>query len=435
MNRRCLYRAARLFCLAVALLGGQTLRIYHIDVEQGDATLFVAPAGKTLLVDSGKNGHGPRLQAVMAQAAVNQIDFFVNTHYHEDHYGGIDDLVEAGVPVLRSFDRGDKAFLPASKLSEATFKDYQRTVGEDATPLRRGMTLDLDPAMTVTCISSGGVVIGEAPPAPGKHENDMSVSLLITFGGFQYFVGGDIESTTEAKIAARDLVLNVDVYQANHHGSHTSSTRAFMEDLSPRVIVVSNGNNSTYKHPRRTTLDLYASLPQPPVVFQTNKYLQGGLGGNVPDAFIADLKSTNDNGTILLTVNLDSTSYQVSYGIASHTFPIKNIAAASTVVIHSLLPNPAGPDDILEEVTLRNKGTAAVSLTGWTLRDRSGLTWSLSTLGVLAPGELKTIRRNNMPMSLNNGGDEITLLDAANAVRDSFTYTSSTEGVVIQTLH
>jgi beta-lactamase superfamily II metal-dependent hydrolase len=71
----------------------QELRIYHIDVELGAASLFVAPGGKTLLVDCGKNGEGSRVKAVMDQAGVGQIDFFVCTHYHEDHFGGIDDLV------------------------------------------------------------------------------------------------------------------------------------------------------------------------------------------------------------------------------------------------------------------------------------------------------------------------------------------------------
>ena len=75
----------------------QTLRIYHIDVDQADATLIVSPSGQALLVDSGKNGHGSRIQTVMQVAGVTQIDHFVATHYHEDHYGGIDDLVNAGV--------------------------------------------------------------------------------------------------------------------------------------------------------------------------------------------------------------------------------------------------------------------------------------------------------------------------------------------------
>src|SRR5262245_45131712 len=93
----------------------QQLRIYHVDVEQASATLFVAPSGKTLLVDSGKNSHGKRIKTVMDRAGVNQIDFFVDTHYHEDHYGGIDDLVDLGVPVLEAYDRGGKDILSHDK--------------------------------------------------------------------------------------------------------------------------------------------------------------------------------------------------------------------------------------------------------------------------------------------------------------------------------
>src|SRR6185295_7643986 len=110
----------------------EQLRIFHIDVEQASATLFIAPGGKTLLVNSGKNGMGSRIKAAMDRAGLTQIDFFVDTHYHEDHYGGIDDLVALGVHVLEAYDRGDKAFLPASKLAEPAYKGYIASVGEDA---------------------------------------------------------------------------------------------------------------------------------------------------------------------------------------------------------------------------------------------------------------------------------------------------------------
>ena len=73
-----------LLFLAANPLFAQTLRIYHIDVEQADAALVVMPNGKTLLIDSGKNGHGERLRSVMKQAGVTEIDAFVAPHYHED---------------------------------------------------------------------------------------------------------------------------------------------------------------------------------------------------------------------------------------------------------------------------------------------------------------------------------------------------------------
>ena len=173
-----------------------------------------------------------------------------------------------------------------------------------------------------------------------------------------------------------------------------------------------------------------------PTVFQTNKYNDGEpLGGNVPDAFIADPETDDDDGTILITANLATGSYTVGYGSASHSFTIKGISSAPRVAIHSLVPNPVGDDRQLETVTLRNGGNSSVTPTGWILRDRAGLKWSLDSTGSIAPGTTVTIQRNGQAMSLNNGGDEITLLDNQKIPRDTFRYPSSTEGVTIQTGH
>jgi beta-lactamase superfamily II metal-dependent hydrolase len=328
-----------LFFVWTLPLSAQQLRIYHIDVEQASATLFVAPGGKTLLVDSGKNGMGSRVKAVMDRAHVSVIDFFVNTHYHEDHYGGIDDLVNLGVSVGEAYDRGDKDLLPVDKLSEVTFKDYQNAVGNRAHHLTAGMTLPLDPIMTVTCISADGLVIGESPSAVSNDENNLSISLLITMGSFRYFIGGDIQSPTEQKIADRDLVKDVDVYVADHHGSDTSSIVPFVSDLNPHVIIISNGDNAGFHHPRQVTLAAFAQLPGPPAVFQTNKCTKGPPCGNVPDEFIADPESSDQDGTIALTADMPTHSYTIAFdsGI-SRTFqfrgfnvsiPPTNVAAAA----------------------------------------------------------------------------------------------------------
>lgn len=113
-----------LLCVSVVSVSAQTLCIYHIDVDQADATLFVAPNGKTLLVDSGKNNHGSRIKAVMGQAGVSQIDFFVATHYHEDHYGGIDDLVnDPSIMKMSLNNSGDKiTLIDAGNLARDSFQ-------------------------------------------------------------------------------------------------------------------------------------------------------------------------------------------------------------------------------------------------------------------------------------------------------------------------
>jgi competence protein ComEC len=410
----------------------QSLRITHIDVDQGGATLFVAPSGKTLLVDTGKDGHGSRVKAAMNRAGVTQIDHLVITHYHEDHYGGADELVTGPDPVtvVNVHDRGDKVFLPPSKLAEPTFTAYENALGNRARHLMRGETIALDPAMIVTCISSGSVVLGENPVHHGPHENDMSVSLLIQFGNFRYFIGGDIEAHTESKIAARDLAMDVDMYEANHHGSHTSSSVDFLTDLKPTLVVISNGNVLKFKHPRQITLSHLAALNPVPTILQTNKFLQGGEGGNVADEFIADLQPAGQDGDIVVAVNADG-SYVASYRGITRSFQakIRTDAGPPAVAIVSLLPNPAGEDRELEEVELRNNSGAPVNLLGWVLRDRSGSVWALSSLGQLSAGSRATVRRNGMAMSLDNGGDRIELLSGLGTVVDTIIYAATAEGI------
>ncbi len=426
--------AAFVFAPAAA---AQTLRIYHIDVEQGDATLVVSPSGNTLLVDSGKNHHGARLKAAMDTAGVSRIDAFVCTHYHEDHCGGIDELVvEEGVAVIQTYDRGEHQWDDSCALCTKAYERYRDLFGQDAEWLRPGDYVDFDSDVAALCISSSGVVIGEDNPTPGSDENDMSISLLVTYGTFRYFVGADIEHPTERDIAERDLLLDVDVYRVSHHGSNTSSWAPLLRDMRPTVAIISNGSTKTYQHPRQVTLDSLAALAAPPVVFQTNKYLSTGTQwGNVPDSQIADLEQGDKDGTVLVEVDLGAGSYAVSFGGATFdSYPIKG-AQETRVVIASLLPDPVGRDIDLEQVTLRNVSQDIVSLVGWYVADAAERIWDLSELSPLAIGESRTVTRNGRPMSLNNSGDVITLYDPSDTPQDRFQYATAVEGAELATGH
>ena len=429
--------AGALLVLLAAPALAQTLRIYHIDVEQGDATLLVSPSGRALLIDSGKNGHGARVKAALDAAGVDTVHHLVCTHYHEDHYGGIDELVvDEGVTVLHAYDRGDKSYLPEDKTAGDTFTGYEDAIGHRATHLMRGETIPFDPEVEVTCLAQGGTVLGEEEPVPAGNENDMSIALLVQYEGFRYFNGGDIEAPTERKIAERDLALDVDVCKANHHGSDTSSTAEFMSDMSPSVVVISNGNHGGHRHPRETVLASYRDMDPEPLVLQTNKYLKGPPGGNVPDAQIADLETTNTDGTILVTVDAAAGAYEVSYRDTTVVIPLRHPRpVAVDVVIARLLPNPVGSDRDHEAVELRNDGAGPVDLAGWVLKDERGRVWTLTSVGTIAPGESATCVRARMPMNLNNNGDHVWLLDAQSHEQDEYAYPSCSEGVWIETDH
>ncbi len=324
-NMKSAFIAALLIIFLYPSAFSQVLKIYQIDAEQGDAALVITPSGKTLLIDCGKKGQGERISALLKKEGKNNIDVFICTHYHEDHYGGIDDLVNRqGISVLKAYDRGDKQYLRAAKLKEKTYIAYQAAVGSKAVHLKRERVISLDPEMTITCIASGGVVAGESSPIPGNDENDLSIAILLTYGKFSYFTGGDIESPTEKKIAMGNLVKNVEVCKADHHGAETSSDSMFMVMLSPSVIIISNGNDGEYQHPRKVILSRYNSLEPKPDVYQTNKYLRSGPdGGNVPDGFIADPETVDKDGTFLVTASKTSNQFSLNYGGVTKNYPVK----------------------------------------------------------------------------------------------------------------
>jgi len=104
------------------------------------------------------------------------------------------------------------------------------------------------------------------------------------------------------------------------------------------------------------------------------------------------------------------------------------LPAVPMIRIASLLPNPLGDESQDEEVTLRNRGTASVNLATWVLRDAQGRTWSLASLGSIPAGGVKTIRRGGQPMSLNNGGDTVSLVTPDGVVAHQVTYPAIAEG-------
>src|SRR6186997_3387232 len=87
-----------------------TLDIYLVDVEGGNATLFVAPSGESILIDTGNGGpaavrDGDRIMAAVKDAGLTQIDHLITSHYHGDHYGAMAELA-GRIPIREFMDHG-----------------------------------------------------------------------------------------------------------------------------------------------------------------------------------------------------------------------------------------------------------------------------------------------------------------------------------------
>jgi competence protein ComEC len=251
----------------------KALDIYFIDVEGGQATLIVTPAGQTMLIDAGFAGAGSfssragdpltardpqRILAVAKTAGVSRIDYFLSTHFHADHAGGVPELSQL-IPIDAFIDHGGVT-ADADKVA-GTIAIHQAYAvvrqGKKHIEPKPGDRIPLT-GVDATIVSSGGEVLstplaGATPgpngactppgiPASELTENPRSTGILLQFGRFRFLDVGDLSDAPLFKLACpSDLLGPVDVYLVSHHGATDASDPSLFAAIKPRVAVLNNG--------------------------------------------------------------------------------------------------------------------------------------------------------------------------------------------------
>jgi beta-lactamase superfamily II metal-dependent hydrolase len=326
-----------LFALLCAFIlpAADTLDIYFIDVEGGQATLLVSPSGESMLVDTGWPGFNgrdaDRIAAAAKAAGVRRIDYLVLTHHHVDHTGGVPQLA-AKIPIVTFVDHGNNT--ETGKNADvlmnayASFRDKGKHVV--AKPGEKIPIKGLD----VTVLSARGDLIGSPLPGagaqnplcasfkPGKpdnSENDRSVGTLIKFGEFKIIDMGDLTKNKEAELVCpSNKIGTVDVYLVSHHGSSPSGADVFVHAMHPRVAIMNNGAR---KGGSPDAWDIVRKSPGLIDLWQLHYAVAGGKEHNSPDTFIANIDercegkwiklSAQPNGTF--TVTNSRNGYEKTY--------------------------------------------------------------------------------------------------------------------------
>ena len=306
------------------LASDRSMQIFFIDVEGGQATLFVPAHGQSLLIDTGWGYNAyrdaNRIAAAVKTAGIKKIDYVLITHYHSDHVGGVPQLVTK-VPVGTFIDHGPNR--ETSKTSSTLYSEYQAAIGGsehivakpgDHLPIRGldvtvvsgdGNTIDASlRGAGQTNAACAGVQQKEADPS----ENARSLGTVILFGQFRVVDLGDLTWNKELQLVCPvNKIGKADLLVVSHHGIDQSNSPALVHALAPRVAIVDNGAKKGGAAP---ALDIVKSSPGLEGMWQLHFADAAGSEHNTSDPFIANVNEA-DTGFYLKVEAKEDGSFDV----------------------------------------------------------------------------------------------------------------------------
>ena len=236
---------------------GNTVEVHYIDVGQADCIL-IKSNGENMLIDAGNNNDYKIIEKYLEKENVKDFKYVVATHAHEDHIGSMDF-------VVNNYDV-EKVYMAKHSATTKTFRDFVSAVKNKGLKLSiplEGEEFTLG-NVKFKCLTKDNVKYDEI--------NNYSIVLKATYKNIDYIFTGDAEKEIENEILEnhRSDLSNVEVLKVGHHGSSSSSTKEFIQAISPEYSIIQVGKDNSYNHPAQTVLEILEDAGSK--VYRTDKH-------------------------------------------------------------------------------------------------------------------------------------------------------------------
>ena len=219
-----------------------TLKIYFIDVGQGDSTLIVTPKNKKILIDGGEGKTNVLFQYLLDRR-INKIDYIIISHFDSDHCNGLIEIIEkmrVENIVMSKQSKESEEYKKILEIIKQKNIKVSSVKAEDKIIIEKNLYIK---------------ILNPAEKFEFQDLNNNAIVAKLVYKNFSMLFTGDIEKVEENLAKKYKNELKSTILKVAHHGSKTSTSEEFLKYVEPQIALIGVGENNKFGHPNQITIE------------------------------------------------------------------------------------------------------------------------------------------------------------------------------------